>query len=304
MSPKSLYVLGSINLDIVTQVATLPRPGETIAALRIDENPGGKGANQAVAAARMGAEVRLIAALGRDRPGQYLKAFLSDAAVNTENLLELEGQNTGRAFICVEAGGENLIVVDGGANLAFRPHHLPADGAMANAVLLAQLETPLETVASFFQRAAETSLKLLNAAPAHSAARSLFDLVDILILNETELQSFAGLKTPFENRTQFVDAARVLMPRPGQSVIVTLGAAGSLLVTQTDAQMIEGRKVSAVDTTGAGDCFCGVLAAFLAEGAELAEAVAHANAAAALSVCKPGAAASMPYRAELDAFSN
>jgi ribokinase len=303
MGLRSVWILGSINLDIVTQVATLPRPGETVAGFRTDEIPGGKGANQAVATARMGGEVRLIAALGRDDYGRDLKTFLSGAGVKTEHLVEVEGQSTGRAFICVEVSGENLIVVNGGANLALRPEHLPI-GSMENSVLLAQLETPLETVSAFFQRGSrDTSLRLLNAAPAHPAAKSLFDSIDILILNETELQSLAGLKKPPRRRTQLVDAARSLMPRPDQSAIVTLGAAGSLLVTPTDARMIEGRKVPAVDTTGAGDCFCGVLAAFLAEGAALPDAVARANAAAALSVCKTGAAVSMPYRAELDAFN-
>ncbi len=303
MNMSSVYVLGSVNLDEVMQVASLPRPGETVAALRTDESPGGKGANQAVAAARMGVAVRLIAALGRDQAGHYLKAVLSDAGVCTDNVVEIDGCGTGRAFICVDAGGENLIVVNGGANMALKPQHLPTADSMANAVLLAQLESPLETVAAFFQRgAADAGLKILNAAPARLEARPLFDLVDILILNETELETFAELKAPPTNQGLLVDAARSLIRRLDQRVIVTLGAAGSLLVTQTDAHMIEGRKVSATDTTGAGDCFCGVLAAFLAGGAELADAVTQANAAAALSVCKPGAAVSMPYRAELDAF--
>ncbi len=303
MTLKRVHVLGSINLDVVTQVAMLPRPGETVAGLRTDEGPGGKGANQAVAAARIGAEVRLIAALGRDEPGRRLKAFLSDAGVDTEALIEIEGRSTGRAFICVDARGENLIVVDGGANLALGPEHLPTAGSLATTVLLAQLETPLETVAAFFERVpVGAGLRILNPAPAHLAAKSLFDLVDILILNETELESFAALKTTPKDQADVVGAARTLLSRPDQSVIVTLGAAGSLLVTQTGAHMIAGRKVAAVDTTGAGDCFCGVLAAFLAEGAALADAVVQTNAAAALSVCKAGAAVAMPTRAELDAF--
>ncbi len=293
-------MLGSINLDIVLQVETLPRRGETVVALRKGETPGGKGFNQAVAAARVGAGVYLIAASGCDQVGQDLRTFLVENGVNTEHLVELSGCSTGRAFISVEASGENVIVVDGGANLALKPEHLPVAGSLTTAVRLAQLETPLDTVAAFFEP--DKGLRILNAAPTNLDAKGLFDRVDILILNETELQSFADLKTPPESQAQVVDAARRLMTRPHQSVIVTLGAAGSLLVTQTDADMIAGRKVLAVDTTGAGDCFCGVFAAGLADGLTMADALAQANAAAALSVGTAGAAPSMPHRVNLDAF--
>jgi ribokinase len=302
MPLSPLYILGSINLDIVTQVAALPRPGETVVALRTDEFPGGKGANQAMAAARMGVRSRLIGALGRDGAGEYLRTFLSGEGVDTEHVASLSGETTGRAFICVEAGGENTIVVDGGANLALRPGHLPAAATLANAVRLAQLETPVETVAAFFQGGDAAGLRLLNAAPARLYARGVFDLVDILILNETELQVFAELETPPDSQARTVTAARSLMARPDQCLIVTLGAEGCLIVTPDAAQAITGRKVSVVDTTGAGDCFCGVLAARLAAGDTLAEAAAMANAAGALAVGKVGAAVSAPTRAELDAF--
>jgi ribokinase len=298
----ALYILGSINLDIVTRVAALPRAGETVAALRTHEFPGGKGANQAVAAARMGAKVRLIAALGRDEAGEDLKTFMSGVGVDTEQVAVLHGEATGRAFICVEAGGENTIVVDGGANLALRPEHLPPVASLEHAVRLAQLETPLETVAAFFRAGSGSGLRMLNAAPARLKARDLFNLVDILILNETELQTFAELKTTPKSQAQIVAAARSLLVRPTQSVVVTLGAAGCLIVTLDAAQPIAGHAVSVVDTTGAGDCFCGVLAARLAEGDTLAEAAAMANAAAALAVGKAGAAISAPTRAELEAF--
>ena len=145
---NNVCILGSVNLDVVTQVVKLPRAGETVGGFGSAEIPGGKGANQAVAAARMGAEVRLIAALGCDGPGQDLKAFLSGADIDTQNLIELEGCSTGRAFIFVDADGENFIVVIGGANLQLRPEHLPTAGVVNNAVRLAQLETPLETLAA------------------------------------------------------------------------------------------------------------------------------------------------------------
>jgi ribokinase len=302
MRQSPLYILGSINLDIVTQVSALPRAGETVVAVRTDEFPGGKGANQAVAAARIGMKVRLVGAMGRDKAGEDLRPFLSGEGVDTEWVASRDGQATGRAFICVEGSGENTIVVDGGANLALRSEHLPPAACMADAVRLAQLETPVETIVAFFQGGSGKGLRLLNAAPARLDARALFDLVDIVILNETELQTFAALKATPESQSQSVAAARSLLGRSGQSVVVTLGAAGCLIVTHDDAQAIPGREVPVVDATGAGDCFCGVLAARLAEGAALVEAATMANAAAALAVGKAGAAVSAPTRAELDAF--
>jgi ribokinase len=302
MTLSPLHILGSINLDVVTQVANLPRAGETVVALRTDEFPGGKGANQAVAAARMGGEVRLIGAIGGDKAGKDLRTFLSGEGVDTERVAALDSEVTGRAFICVEGGGQNTIVVDGGANLALRPAHLPPAVVIAEAVRLAQLETPMETVAAFLQNGVGTGLRLLNAAPARLEARGLFQIVDILVLNETELQTFAELKATPEGQAEIVAAATSLLAWPGQSIVVTLGAAGCLIVSQGEARPIAGRKVSVVDTTGAGDCFCGVLAARLAEGATLDDAAAMANAAAALAVGKAGAAVSAPTRAELDAF--
>jgi ribokinase len=302
MALSPLYILGSINLDIVTQVSALPRAGETVVAVRTDEFPGGKGANQAVAAARMGMKVRLVGAMGRDKAGEDLRTFLSREGVDTEWVASRDGQATGRAFICVEDGGENTIVVDGGANLALRPDHLPPAVSMANAVRLAQLETPIETVTAFFQGGRGKGLRLLNAAPARLEARDIFDLVDVLILNETELQTFAGLKATPGSQAQIVAAARSLLGQPTQSVVVTLGVAGCLVVTRDAAEPLAGREVAVVDTTGAGDCFCGVLAARLAEGGSLAEAAAMANAAGALAVGKAGAAVSAPTRAELETF--
>jgi len=302
MALSRLYILGSINLDIVTQVSALPRAGETVVALRTDEFPGGKGANQAVAAARIGIEARLIGALGRDKAAHDLVAFLSDVGVNANDLVQLGDQPTGRAFICVETGGENTIVVDGGANLALRPGHLPPLAAMAKSVRLAQLETPLETVAAFLGAGGGTRLRLLNAAPARVEARGLFELLDVLILNETELQTFAALRATPVSQAEIVAAARSLLVRPGQSAVVTLGEAGCLILTREGARAIPGYAVSVVDTTGAGDCFCGVLAARLAEGAPLAKAAEMANAAAALTVGKSGAAVSAPTRMELEAF--
>lgn len=301
----SVCVLGSINLDVVFRVERLPRPGETVASLRVEEFPGGKGGNQAVASAKMGAATTLIAALGRDAAATGLKRFLTGAGVDLSSVAEIADRPTGRAFISVDAKGENAIVVDAGANAALTPAHLAPEAMAGRRVFLAQLETPIETLAAFYASApARAGLKLLNAAPAIRAAETLFPLIDILIVNETELAAYAQLARVPVGLEAISTAARRLMVRADQAVVVTLGAAGAALITATDAAAIAGRSVTVADTTGAGDCFCGVLAARLGEGADLPDAMADANAAAALAVCRAGAATSAPTRLELDAFMN
>ena len=301
----SVCVLGSVNLDVVFRVAALPRPGETVSSLGVQEFPGGKGGNQAVAAARMGAPTSLIAALGQDEAATGLKRFLSEAGVDLSAAVEMAAHPTGQAFICVDDRGENAIVVDAGANGALSADHLKPEMLASHGVFLAQLETPLATLAAFFgSDAAKAGLKLLNAAPAISGAEALFPLIDILIVNETELASYAKLEREPVDLAGISGAARRLLSRAGQCVVVTLGAAGVALVTPEDAVSVPGRAVEVVDTTGAGDCFCGVLAALLSEAAALPDALANANAAAALAVGHAGAATSMPTRLELDAFLN
>jgi ribokinase len=296
----SVCVLGSLNLDIVCRVAELPKPGETVMGHGVERLPGGKGANQAVAAARCGARTQLIGAVGRDEAGDALLAALRQAGVEAGQVLRLADQPTGQAFIWVSEAGENSIVVAGGANLALTPTMLDVEAAAASTVLLAQLETPTATIEALF--AAPTladRLRLLNAAPALAEARRLFPLVDILIVNETELARFAGADVAAEDLDAVAAAAHALISRPGQTVVVTLGAAGALAVRAEGRILAAGRPATVVDTTGAGDCFCGVLAARLAEGAELETALAWANAAAALSTERPGATPAMPSRAEI-----
>jgi ribokinase len=299
----SVSVLGSINLDIVCQVERLPRPGETVTSLRVDEFPGGKGGNQAVASAKMGAATTLIAALGQDAAATGLKQFLVRTGVGLSSVVEIAERPTGRAFISVDAKGENVIVVDAGANAALTPAHLTTEALAGHAVFLAQLETPIETLAAFYRsEPAKAGLKLLNAAPAIRGAEALFPLIDILITNETELAVYARLEGAPVDLDAIATAARCLLDRADQAVVVTLGAAGVALITPDDAVAMPSQKVKVVDTTGAGDCFCGVLAALLSEGANLTDALKQANAAGALAVGRAGASTSMPTRAELKAF--
>ena len=296
----SVCVIGSLNLDIVCRVDELPRPGETVTGLGVDRLPGGKGANQAAAAALAGAETRLIGAVGIDEAGGMMLAAMKAVGVRTDHIVTKPDLPTGQAFIWVSAAGENSIVVAGGANAVLTPGDVPAAALEGASVFLAQLETPVATLEALFSGpAAKAGVRILNAAPAVADGARLFPLLDILIVNETELARYAGLAEVPEAPGDIAAAARGLCSRADQTVIVTLGKDGAMAVTASAETIVPGRSAKVVDTTGAGDCFCGVLAARLSEGAALAEAMAWANTAAALSTQKLGAVPSMPTRAEI-----
>jgi ribokinase len=290
-----VVVLGSLNLDVVCSVETLPAPGETVAGLGVARFPGGKGLNQAVAAARWGAATAMIGQVGDDEAGHGLVATLVESGVDATAIAVTTKAPTGHGYIFVSAAGENMIVVAGGANLILEPAALRLDGG----AVLAQLETPIAATRALFETArVNGSLILLNAAPALEEGSSLFPLTDIIIVNETELARYAGAKTAPTQMDDIASLARRLLSRPGQRVVVTLGAAGALAVDAETSDVTPGRPARVVDTTGAGDCFCGVLAASLSEGADLAQAMAQANAAAALSTEVHGAGVSMPTRSQ------
>ena len=299
----SVCVLGSLNLDIIAYAPTLPRPGETVMARRVERLPGGKGANQAVASARCGVRTRLLGAVGRDEAGDAMLAAMRKAGVEAAEVMRIAEAPTGQAFVWVSDSGGNVIIVDGGANLAVTPGMFDLEAAARSRVVLAQLETPLATVEAVFSGppAAAGCLRVLNAAPASHAARGLLALADIVVINETELAAFAGAAGPPEALDDVVGAARGLISRPDQTVVATLGKAGAVSVGANGRMVVAGRPAKVVDTTGAGDAFCGALAARLAEDAELGVALQWANAAAALSTERLGAAPSMPTRAEVEA---
>ncbi len=303
LDAMTICVLGSANLDIVLKVETLPLPGETVTATLAGDYLGGKGANQAIAAARMGVATALVGATGEDEAGAWMRRYLADSGVDIRNLARLSGHPSGRAYIMVSAAGENSILVVGGANLAMTADDAPDVAALEARVFVSQLETPIAVIAKTFSHpSAEAGVRILNAAPALPEGRALFDLVDILIVNETELMSYAGLATTDISPATLAEAGGRLIERPGQTVVVTLGAAGAALVRGDGVRLIPGHAAPVVDTTGAGDCFCGVLAAELDRGSSVEDAVAFANAAAAVSVTRLGAAASSPTRAEVEAF--
>lgn len=294
----SVCVIGSLNLDIVCRVQDLPASGETVAGQSVDRLPGGKGGNQAVAAARCGAATAMVAAVGQDEAAAIMLASLAGAGVDASRVVALPDLPTGQAFIWVSAAGENSIVVAGGANALLTPEHAADLGAPT--VILGQLETPVATLEAAFQNAGGAT-RILNAAPALDAGKRLLPLTDILIVNETELARYADLAVVPENPDDIAAAARRLITRDDQTVIVTLGKAGAVAVGRGSLHRVEGRPARVVDTTGAGDCFCGVLAARLSEGADLPTAMLWANTAAGLSTETPGAAPSMPTRERIEA---
>ena len=298
---EGVCVLGSINQDVVAFVDKLPDPGETVVARRLAHFPGGKGANQAVAAARMGAATLMIGATGADEAGSTMRAFLQDNAVDTGMVRINPRQPTGQAFINVSANGENAIVIVPGANADLLSTDVRTEKLTGCAIFLAQLESPVEAIKSLFSSdAARRGTTILNAAPALPEGAGLFSLVDILILNESELAAYAKLPEPPDDVETVIESAEKLIGRDGQAVIVTLGEKGAVVVNREQGELIPGRRADVVDTTGAGDCFCGSLAAALADGYTLNESVRFAVTAASISVERSGAATSIPVRAEVE----
>lgn len=297
MSGGHVVVVGSANVDLVVAVPRHPRGGETVLGGDLVRSPGGKGANQAVAAARAGgARTTFVGALGRDDAADLLLASLRGAGVATDAVVRLDVP-TGTALITVDPTGENAIVVAPGANA-----RLAVDGDAAAAVttadvVLAQLEVPLGTVVAAARARREGALMVLNAAPSRDLPDDLWAELDLLVVNEHEARDLAG---DAPGGTPEALAAALLDRVP--AVVVTLGAAGCLVARRgTDAVRIAAPRVEAVDTTGAGDTFCGVLAAGLAQGADLPAAARRAALAGARAVTRHGAQDAVPTLAELDA---
>ncbi|MET4783098.1 ribokinase [Glaciihabitans sp. UYNi722] len=294
-APVGVTIVGSANMDIVFAVDRIPRPGETLLADSAQRFPGGKGLNQAVAAARASAPTRFIGALGRDENGAALAATMDDAGIDS-TLVRRVSDPTGQAFIVVDGSGENTIIVASGANATVTDLGEGDREALAlTAVLLMQLELPLAAVRSAASVTHTAGgIVILNAAPAQPVPRELLDSLDYLVVNEHEA-CLVGESADLE-----VASARLasLVSR----LVVTLGSAGSVLFDDgVEVARIAAPKVTTVDTTGAGDTFCGAFAAAIAEGMDFADAARFATAAAALSVQAVGAVPSVPQRAAIDA---
>ncbi|PPQ15922.1 ribokinase [Bradyrhizobium sp. AC87j1] len=296
-----VFVAGSINMDVVATADRHPRVGETVAGREVLYFPGGKGANQAVAASRLGAKTTLIGRLGKDSFGAELKTFLGAQGIDLGSVRDAD-THTGTAIITV-AASDNTIVVIPGSNALVSADDV-ADVPLAKGdVAVSQFEIPLPTIAAFFRRAREAGVvTVLNPAPAQNMSSELLALVDILVLNETELGFLAGVElTDADETAKIIDVARKLQARADQSICITLGKRGVLALAGREEVAVPGRAVKAVDTTGAGDCFVGALAAQLADGVPLRAALTFANAAASISVQRMGAGPSMPTATEVAA---
>jgi ribokinase len=297
-----VFVAGSINMDVVTTADRHPRVGETVAGNAVLYFPGGKGANQAVAAAKLGAPVTLISRVGADAFGQELKAFLAAQAIDLSFVKDTTGAHSGTAIITI-ANADNTIVVVPGANALVSAEDVSAPVLAKGDVAVSQFEIPLPAITAFFNRArAAGAATILNPAPAMQFGAELLDLVDILILNETELGFLTGTELrDTDDYAKFVDAARSLQTDEDQVVCVTLGRRGIVALIDGTQHTDLGRVVKAVDSTGAGDCFVGAVAALLADGQPLRSALGYANIAASICVQRMGAAPSMPSVAEVSA---
>ncbi|MEH2535920.1 ribokinase [Bradyrhizobium sp. AZCC 1588] len=297
-----VFVAGSINMDVVATADRHPRVGETVAGQAVHYFPGGKGANQAVAAAKLGASSTLIGRLGADAFGQQLREFLTAQGVDLALVKDTPDAHTGTAVITI-ADADNTIVVIPGANALVSAGDVTTPGLAKGDVAVSQFEIPQATIIAFFKRArAAGATTILNPAPATICGHELLDLVDILILNETELGLLAQTELhDTDDLTRFAEAARRLPTGSGKIICVTLGKRGVLALVGGEPSLIAGRAVKAVDTTGAGDCFVGALAAQLANGKAIRDALEYANAAASICVRRMGAAPSMPTAAEVAA---
>ncbi len=300
---RRIVVVGSSNTDMILQLERVPRPGETLLGGDFTMAAGGKGANQAVAAARAAGDVSFVARVGKDIFGDLaIKGFHQDN-INLDHLTVDDTLASGTALIFVAQNGENCIGVASGANGRLSPTDVErAREQIARAdILLLQLETPLETVAAAIHIAKEHGVRvILNPAPAQHLPREILANVSILTPNEHEAKLLTGIT--IENDESALQAAQALLLQGVETVIMTLGSRGALIASSTVTAMIPGFQVKAVDTTAAGDTFNGALAVALAEGMSLINAVEFANAAAAISVTALGAQPSTPTRAAIDDF--
>ena len=285
MSTRRITVVGSANIDLTFRAATLPRPGETVFGTSFYRGFGGKGANQAVAAARLGATVSFVGRVGADEFGRAIRDQLVREGVDIAHLLDDPDRPTGTAVILVDDAGENAIVGVPGANLGLTPEDVRAAAPLlrSSAIVLAPCETMIETLAEAFRIAhAAGCLRVLNPAPARELPPELLSALDVIVPNESELRTLTG--RPTDTLDDVAAAAEVLRAWGSRTVIVTLGPRGALVVGTDGRTHVAGLPVTAVDTSGAGDAFCGALVTHLAEGVPMVDAARRANAVAATSV--------------------
>jgi ribokinase len=300
METKKIVVVGSTNMDMVVKTNHIPVPGETVLSGSFFMNPGGKGANQAVAVARLGGNISFVSKVGNDVFGKQSSQLFDEEGINTFYILADDELPSGVALITVDQAGENSIVVASGANANLFPRDLTeALPEIASAdIVLMQLEIPLETVQFVASYAASHGVRVvLDPAPANTLSPDLLAHIDIITPNQTEAEILSGMKvTGVESAKK---AARLIYKKGAKNVVVTMGTLGAVICQGTKTQVIPARKVEALDSTAAGDVFNGALAVALSEGKTLTEAVEFACVASAISVTRMGAQPSIPYRNEL-----
>jgi ribokinase len=298
---SGVFVVGSINQDFVLRLERRPKPGETVTDAELTLLPGGKGANQAVAAARLGADVRMLGRVGEDAFGATLVENLRSNGVDTSHVRPVPDAPTGSAFITVTPDGENAIVVSPGANRAFSPREVreASEDLRGASVLVAQLEVPVEAVevAAGITTGAGGRF-LLNLAPAREVPTALLNLCDPLVVNRHEAAFLLGEEPEPE------EGARRLLGLGPRTAVVTLGAEGAVLATPDGTEIFPAPKVEVVDTTGAGDAFVSALAARLAAGDDLSDAVPYAVRAGAFAVTREGAQGALPTQGDVQRLSS
>jgi ribokinase len=301
---KVIVVVGSLNMDFVVQVEKLPGRGETIRGEGFQMLPGGKGANQACAVARLGGRCKMIGRVGNDIFGEQLRSNLELAGVDTSSVWRTVGEPTGVALISVETGGQNQIVVAPGANGSLRPGDVEAAAdVFRGGYLLLQLESPVETIkAAAALGRARGMMTILDPAPAQPLSLPLLDDIDLLTPNESEARILLDQQTTSVSLQEASEIAQRLLGLGPKCVILKLGEKGVWLADDSRSLHFPARRVEAVDATAAGDTFNGALAVALAENHPLELAIPFANYAAALSVTRLGAQASIPTRAEVEAL--
>jgi ribokinase len=308
-----ILVIGSLNTDLVVRAPHFPMPGETISGGDLQIIPGGKGANQAVAAARQGANVAMLGRVGKDSFGPFLLDSLKSDSVDISNV-KVDESATGTAIIIVDVNGQNSIVLSAGANGKVSPADVDNASLLRPNLILLQLEIPIPTVLHAAQYAKQNGIRvILNPAPAQSLPDELISLIDFIVPNETELSLLTGLEvTDIASAEQ---AAKILLSRGAKNVIVTLGSKGALLVSSNQVTHVDAYKINVVDTTAAGDAFIGGFASKLIESEseltdiheqapalQIIKAVKYANACGALAATKFGAQPSLPTKEETEKF--
>jgi ribokinase len=297
---RRIFVVGSINRDLVVYVERFPKTGETVFGHRFEHFPGGKGANQAVAASRLGGNVQLVGNVGSDAFGKDMRDFLAAENIDISEIAILDAAPTGLALITVDSASDNSIIVVSGANMVWQGRDLTRLKIEPRDIVISQFEIPLEIIGSVFARAKENgATTILNPAPIKPATAGLLGNADYLVVNEVELEKLSGVTVNPADPTSVYAAMAKLHERGPRAIVATLGPRGALFGGATGRCESKGHRVNAVDTTGAGDCFIGGFAAALAKSHSLPDAIDFANKAAAISVTRRGAASSFPLLAEV-----